>query len=278
MSDSDELMKLDLYGIIGVAPDATEKEITKAYRKAALKCHPDKNPDKKAHEEFKRLGKILDILCNPAKRATFDQQWKAKKAAAERVRQLDSKRRKLRDDLEERERAAMGGGIPSSGLTEKQRIEKLREEGLRLLENERKLGMARQTLLNKHVRAKWDPKLEPYKELELKYLLKKYGNVISVKMVGKCSAIIEFETRDAALHSMQELGRIENPLDLDLLDESEVIDLETGSHDQKSDQRPPVATKRPAPVIQTGSFDDFEAEMLQKMMAAAQQKNKQNSQ
>lgn len=40
-----DLMKLDLYGLLGVLSDAAEKDIKSAYRKKALKCHPDKNPD-----------------------------------------------------------------------------------------------------------------------------------------------------------------------------------------------------------------------------------------
>lgn len=102
-----EIYKKDLYGIIGVSEEATEKEIIRGYRKKALQCHPDKNPDNpKAAELFHELSRALEILTDIAARAAYDQSLKAKKVAAERTRVLDSKRKKFKEDLEARERAA----------------------------------------------------------------------------------------------------------------------------------------------------------------------------
>jgi molecular chaperone DnaJ len=65
--------KRDYYEVLGISKDASEEEIKKAYRKLAVKYHPDKNPnDKQAEEKFKELGEAYEILSNPDKRASYD--------------------------------------------------------------------------------------------------------------------------------------------------------------------------------------------------------------
>src|SRR3990172_3002918 len=64
----------DYYKLLGVPRDAEEKEIKKAYRKLAVKYHPDKNPgDNQAEERFKEINEAYEVLGDSAKRAKYDQ-------------------------------------------------------------------------------------------------------------------------------------------------------------------------------------------------------------
>lgn len=123
-----KIEELDLYEILGIESTCDVSDVKKAYRKKALQCHPDKNPDDpNAAKEFHQLTKILEVLTDEAARKAYDKVLGAKKQAAIRHRELDSKRRKLKEDLDSRER---GEGKSADQLL-REEIERLRKEGSR---------------------------------------------------------------------------------------------------------------------------------------------------
>ncbi len=66
--------KRDYYEVLGISKNASEDEIKKAYRKIAIKYHPDRNPDnKEAEEKFKEAAEAYDVLHDPQKRQAYDQ-------------------------------------------------------------------------------------------------------------------------------------------------------------------------------------------------------------
>ena len=68
------MSKRDFYDVLGVNRDASDEDIKKAYRKMAMKYHPDRNPDsKEAEEKFKQCKEAYEILSDGQKRAAYDQ-------------------------------------------------------------------------------------------------------------------------------------------------------------------------------------------------------------
>ena len=67
------MAKRDYYEILGVAKDVNDEDLKKAYRRLAMKFHPDRNPDnKEAEEKFKEGNEAYEMLSNPDKRAAYD--------------------------------------------------------------------------------------------------------------------------------------------------------------------------------------------------------------
>ncbi|XP_008946350.1 PREDICTED: dnaJ homolog subfamily C member 17-like, partial [Merops nubicus] len=124
--------------------------VKKAYRQKALSCHPDKHPDDpRAAEVFHQLSQALAVLTDAAARAAYDRVRKAKKQAAERTQKLDERRKKVKLDLEAREREAQTHESEEEEIRTtrslEQEIIRLREEGSRQLEEQ-------QRLIREHIR------------------------------------------------------------------------------------------------------------------------------
>ena len=70
---SGKIKERDYYEVLGVSKNTTNAELKKAYRRLALKYHPDKNPgDKEAERKFKEAANAYEVLSNPEKRKMYD--------------------------------------------------------------------------------------------------------------------------------------------------------------------------------------------------------------
>ncbi len=68
------MAKRDYYEVLEISKNATPEELKKAYRKQALRFHPDKNPgDKESEEKFKEAAEAYEVLNDPNKRSRYDQ-------------------------------------------------------------------------------------------------------------------------------------------------------------------------------------------------------------
>ncbi|XP_071835263.1 dnaJ homolog subfamily C member 17-like [Apostichopus japonicus] len=232
MASKKAIGEFDYYEILEVLPSASDKEIKKAYRKKALKYHPDKNPDNpKAEEQWEKLSKALEVLTDASARAAYDKVQKAKKAAELRNRELDGKRKKFKQDLEAREAASRN--IKESADDAVRRLEReikrLREEGSRILEEEqeRLRKEVKETPLEEtpKLKVRWksqkgDAKNGSYSEVYLNGCLGKFGQInhIIISKKKKGSAIVEFATVDAAERAISgAVGLPDNPLQMSWL-------------------------------------------------------------
>ena len=285
-----ELMKSDLYELLGIEHTAGENAIKKAYRKAALKCHPDKNPDDpKAAEMFMKLSKVLEILCDTDARKTYDNLLKARQAAALRSREYDSKRKKLKDDLEARERAAEVNKTNLQQDMEKMQaeIERLRKQGSKQLEEEQalmreQLRREREELMTGggaeaddgddscRLKVRWKRAAadgeEVYDHDRLTALFSKYGEVsaVVISKKKKCSALVEFSDPRGAVRAAQlEKGTAENPLNVELIG-------------QRRTPAAAPASEFPAapcaPAMSKSSFDTFESLVLRNLRQAEERR------
>lgn len=218
-------------------------QIRKSYRKKALTCHPDKNPDPKAAELFHKLQDALQILTDLSARNAYDKLQKAKKEAAIRNRQLDSKRQKLKSDLEAREKEAANKKVSQhDNKTDEERfqmeLERVRKENKKILEDENEL--MRQNFASTHIsssgwdsskhriKIKWksektDETNGGYSYENLTRYLDKYGDVVALVISSKKkgSAVVEFKNQDAAEMAVEyEKGIISNPLKMEWVSEA----------------------------------------------------------
>ena len=76
------MAKRDYYEVLGVNRDAAEEDLKKAYRRLAMKWHPDRNPENpRAEEHFKEAKEAYEVLCDAQKRSAYDRHARQNSAA-----------------------------------------------------------------------------------------------------------------------------------------------------------------------------------------------------
>lgn len=131
----------DFYELLGVAFDAPEQAIKKAYRKASIRYHPDKNPDNKnAADRFIYLGWARDILLDARLKGEYDRARTRRREKTLQDELLDGRRRQMKQDLERREADSKDFGASlkrkrqedmNDAEKREQEIQRLAEDGKR---------------------------------------------------------------------------------------------------------------------------------------------------
>ena len=300
-----KIKDLDLYLLLDISHEASEKDIKKAYRKKALKCHPDKNPDDpNAALLFHQLQEALAVLTDTAARKAYDNVLKARKANELRNRQLDEKRKRLKDQLEARESEA-AREVKQKSYDKRSdedklaaEIERVMKEGRKELEaeQERLQDLIQKEKMNKNqtsskstnfeteastkLKARWksiDNKKQSSDNLytvgSLKSIFSKYGDVSVViisesSTAAKGSALIEMATRTSAeMASNMESGFEQAPLKVKLLENS--VPSVANIHMQANTQNENHAFSSQ---YTASNFQDHETLVLRKMRQAEERK------
>ncbi|KAI9887257.1 MAG: hypothetical protein M1823_000928 [Watsoniomyces obsoletus] len=150
---------IDFYSILGVTFETSESDIRRAYRRTALKYHPDKNVGNvSAVEKFHLLQIAYDVLTDPAVKAAYDNARAARLVKRRQKDLLDGRRRQMVNELERREqRAGMGMGM-KRGRTDDNDVEdefdaeeKLRREVARLAEDGKRRRKEREEMLRREM-------------------------------------------------------------------------------------------------------------------------------
>jgi len=262
-------MERDAYTVLGVeaGPNASEPEIRKAYRKRALSCHPDKVNDPKlkagAEAEFDRVKKAYELLSDPEARRALDALLKAESARRERDAGQDAKRRKMREDLEKREKQAATehNEVEQAKMRLQAELERLRKQNATKRKQansaeheasaaDRPAGPA-DPQLAKTLKVTWVRACGNYTVEQLKAAFSDFGVIEDVVLRDgkkkKGVALVVFETPEAAeLAADMPCGDFSNPLD--------VYRLGTGHETVMNHPQTPATTSTPAEPEQAGAF------------------------
>lgn len=217
--------EMDFCAVLGVTWESTKKEVTKAYRKLALKWHPDKNQSEGAKEKFFEIFAAYEVLTDDTKREEFAKRRKAKAAKTAKQDVMDAKRREMINELEEREKAAAVREAQRRQRARAQKeMDKLRGDGLAKLQQlmqQQEAGAAQQSeraaataaireqeasaasaAESTSIKVKWKKSASAVDAEEIRRSFSAFGAIAGVAAGKKRSAIVCFDTADSAVSAL----------------------------------------------------------------------------
>ena len=221
-----EFGQTDLYLFLGVSINSSVKEITTAYRKQALKYHPDKNTDESSSAMFRKLTSVYSILTDLSARAAYDSLVRTRLASEKRRLEYSAKRRKLMEDLERREKEGSLTTASEEVAMKKmeEEIARLRKEGearlraetelLRQEMNRNDLGSEDTCILKLRWKCSKDGR-STYSKESLTQIFSKYGTCTVVISDKKGRAVVELTKGPWTFDALNETGLAENQLKTD---------------------------------------------------------------
>ncbi|KAI3637757.1 hypothetical protein MIR68_004406 [Amoeboaphelidium protococcarum] len=236
---------IDYYAVLGLKAQVTDAEIKKSYRLLSLKYHPDKNRDEGAVEMFQQINKAYQILMDESARQAFDRLYELNKARAQRTRLMDAKRRRMKEDLDDRESAAFNTAEVTAQEALRRELDRLKQQNVswrERMENEilnarLSSNVTQQQASNadkqsvdfndsseqRTLRFKWDIKKIKPSQNDLESLCTKYG--------GPVEHIVMSKKGKSALIVFQSIAHVNNLLriysDTDLLNDYEITKIAT---------------------------------------------------
>ncbi|KAJ5073470.1 DNAj [Anaeramoeba ignava] len=203
---TEEDLSIDWYEILQIDSGATDSEIQTAYRKLALKYHPDKNKTKEALEIFHKLKKAQNYLSNPKIRIQIDSKLITMREKKKREEEMDEKRRKMKERLIQKENEWQEKQRQKNQLkAQKGMTEKIKQDGLKSIENfkqkytnkifNQKIQNDPKEELNRTIRIQWKQKNNKIQINESNVLnhFSKFGKISKIKL-GKKKGIIVFDS------------------------------------------------------------------------------------
>jgi DnaJ homolog subfamily C member 17 len=286
---------IDYYTLLSpdLHPSSTEKDITSAYRRTALKHHPDKNPDDaSAAARFHELTIAYQILTTPAAKAKHDQTRAAREARKAQTQKYDARRKEMIDELEKGEGVAAGrrSGEEDKAEAEINRIiedgrrrrmeltEKRRREAAEAAE-EAKESSREGSLAVRAVKVRWAPQLLTLDSAALQRKFTQFGSIDGITIRGErkirldgekkrrvlFTAIIVFESQHSAREAIEAVGMKGNEWTGFYAEWAEGKEPEQVQQEPRSERLSAAEMQR---------FLDFEAKTLERMRAAQELKVK----
>ncbi|TAQ87429.1 hypothetical protein B7494_g4250 [Chlorociboria aeruginascens] len=143
---------IDFYALLGLTPETcTDSGLRRAYRKTALKYHPDKVGKDFDPEKYEQFQAANDILGDPELKAKYDNHRTTELQKKRANELLEGRRRQMKEDLEMRERNGMGISTVNGGKRAREE-EEMSPELKRMKEEGRKRRLARESLISENIR------------------------------------------------------------------------------------------------------------------------------